>query len=189
MTIYEQITKSALEDKRVTKTKALSNGLLFLGVGIVMIYSPTQSTFGNVFMSITGSISALIGILCFVFLFALFTNKEPVTISESDMSDNIEPTTNPKKKGFLPYNAFGWIWLISTFVLLATLLFILPTFLMESPINIKALSYISGYIGLPIILLATYKTEYLKQPSIKAYLIALCGALFMGVCMIVNSQA
>jgi hypothetical protein len=91
--------------------------------------------------------------------------------------------------GYRPYNVFGWAWLIFAFTMLALLLFILPTIFMESPVNIKALSYVSGYIGLPIILLAIYKTEYLKQPSIKAYLIALSGALFMGFCMIVNSQA
>lgn len=89
---------------------------------------------------------------------------------------------------YRPHNALGWAWLILTFALLAILLFILPTFFMESTVNFKALSYVSGYMALPIILLATYKTEYLKKPSIKAYLVALGGALFMGVCMIVNTQ-
>jgi len=107
---------------------------------------------------------------------------------------NYKRTNNESKQlaiaqtGYRPYNLFGWVWLILTITMLALLLFILPTFLMESQINYKALSYVSGYIGFPIILLATYKTEYLKKPSLKLYLVALAGALFMGACMIVNSQ-
>ncbi len=81
------------------------------------------------------------------------------------MADNIE--SNAKPKGFLPYNLLGWIWLTSTVATLGILLSIFTAISMRTPVNVDDLLFVSGYIGLCVSLLAVYKTEYLKEPSVK----------------------
>lgn len=71
MSLYEKVVDSVLKDERVTKAKASSNGLIFLGMGILMLSATTKNMWSWTIMNVAGSMFSLGGLFCLFCFFIL----------------------------------------------------------------------------------------------------------------------